>query len=579
MFRIKKMPGSLRAVFAGSLLMAAFLLAGCSSPYGDPEPEMATVTINLGGGAARTGFCGTIPPTAISYEIWLINADILGDVGKKLTADTSGKASASVEPGNYSIKVEATIRGWDYAEAVYPPLNPSFEVKAGEPYEAKITMQRIPNAIVLDIQREAVMRHDFGPFTASGSPTRTITVSNYTGTTTGSTSATITAAITGGGFTVPPSITINPDESESLTITASATPLGRNNATLTISMGIDTIASINLSSIAATSTITHGGTGAGGLADLPLTAGEYHVLGDDITLPNDWVPIGPGSTASNLFLGTLDGNGHTINWGNHNQAYGQENFGLFGAIGAGGTVKNIGLTGSLNVSRSGGNLNVGALAGLNQGTIFNVASSVAVTAEGDANVYVGGIVGESRTNSSLLENSYSSANITATTTGASNAYAAGIANITNGAVNYTWTSGIVSVNGSGGIVSAGGISNHGLTPSRTAYSVALGSDVSATNTFTTTYQRRITGQMQTTGIVGTLLANFAINTMTPVVTGTLHSSPDGLDITPGNANDLEWWRSTPAGNRPAWTVHANKASANEASPWWWDGNRPRLWFE
>jgi hypothetical protein len=62
---------------------------------------------------------------------------------------------------------------------------------------------------------------------------------------------------------------------------------------------------------------------------------------------------------------------------------------------------------------------------------------------------------------------------------------------------------------------------------------------------------------------------------------------DGGDVAltggPAAADDVSWWTTT----GPGWTtIHPDKATAESdaqnaspTSPWYWDGSRPKLWFE
>ena len=120
-------------------------------------------------------------------------------------------------------------------------------------------------------------------------------------------------------------------------------------------------------------------------------SGQYFKLTDDIDLLNEpWTPIGDGS---NPFQGTFDGNNHTING---LTVTGGSSVGLFGAIGEYGSVKKLGVRGSVN-----GQDNVGGIAGQNQGTIEDCYSTVAVS--GDSST-TGGIVGS---NGGTVKNCYS----------------------------------------------------------------------------------------------------------------------------------------------------------------------------
>ena len=108
--------------FAYVFIVCSLALSACFSPWsGEEQGEMANISINLGGGTARsTGFCGTINPADISYELWLL--DDSNNRIREITVNTNGRANANVNPGTYFIEVDAFIRGWDYAESVYGPF-------------------------------------------------------------------------------------------------------------------------------------------------------------------------------------------------------------------------------------------------------------------------------------------------------------------------------------------------------------------------------------------------------------------------------------------------------------------------
>lgn len=152
----------------------------------------------------------------------------------------------------------------------------------------------------------------------------------------------------------------------------------------------------------------------------------YYVLMNDIDLSevlvkgnklyNDglgWTPIGTyidvvdGNIAtSKAFKGTFDGNGHTISnlYANRKDTY-SFNFGLFGYTTSSAVIKNLGVTGKVNVSSYSG-----GLVGSNSGTISNCYSDVdlEVYADGKTYRYVGGLVGN---NFGEISNCYSVGNV------------------------------------------------------------------------------------------------------------------------------------------------------------------------
>ncbi|WP_369298881.1 S-layer homology domain-containing protein [uncultured Neglectibacter sp.] len=96
---------------------------------------------------------------------------------------------------------------------------------------------------------------------------------------------------------------------------------------------------------------------------------------------NPWTPIG---TSANQFQGAFDGGGHKITglYINDSSSSAQ---GLFGCIGEGGTVKNLGVDGSVT-----GDSSIGGVVGTNKGTVENCYNTAAVTGR----TWVGGVVGE-----------------------------------------------------------------------------------------------------------------------------------------------------------------------------------------
>jgi hypothetical protein len=113
--------------------------------------------------------------------------------------------------------------------------------------------------------------------------------------------------------------------------------------------------------------------------------------------------------ANTEFTGSFDGQNHTIsnlsiNRLDDNHLELNDNYvGLFGRIGAGGEVKNVGV---INVNIT-GNEYVGGLVGFNyKGTVSNSYSTGNVTGESDR---VGGLVGR---NGGTVSNSYSTGNVT-----------------------------------------------------------------------------------------------------------------------------------------------------------------------
>ncbi len=119
----------------------------------------------------------------------------------------------------------------------------------------------------------------------------------------------------------------------------------------------------------------------------------YELTADIDLAGIEWQPIG---SLSEPFSGVFKGNGYTIS--NLTIKAGSTNeVGLFGAIGAGGRVENVGL---VNVSIA-GQSNVGSIAGYNFGTIINSYAEGKLLAEVNDG---GGLVG--RNNDGMIVNSY-----------------------------------------------------------------------------------------------------------------------------------------------------------------------------
>ena len=96
-----------------------------------------------------------------------------------------------------------------------------------------------------------------------------------------------------------------------------------------------------------------------------------------------WTPIG---NANNLYIGSFDGNGKTISGVYYNYSS-AEDVGLFGAVGEGGTVQNVGVADSYVC----GKYNVGGVVGSNDGTVKSCTNSGIVSG---TNYDTGGIVGD-----------------------------------------------------------------------------------------------------------------------------------------------------------------------------------------
>jgi hypothetical protein len=147
------------------------------------------------------------------------------------------------------------------------------------------------------------------------------------------------------------------------------------------------------------------------------SSGKYYTMTADIdaSSTSTWnsgagfVPIGTYSSPDTTsFRGTFDGGGHTITGLVINRPS-TWYVGLFGRIGLGGMIKNIGLVGG---SVTGG-YSVGSLIGYNKGTVSNIYASGKVMGMGTEKplLGVGGLIGY---NQGTVSNAYASGIVTGT---------------------------------------------------------------------------------------------------------------------------------------------------------------------
>ena len=144
-----------------------------------------------------------------------------------------------------------------------------------------------------------------------------------------------------------------------------------------------------------------------------------------------------GSTATK-FTGAFNGQGYTIANLTINRPT-TDDVGLFGYVGAGVTVRDAGLLGAAVTGRN----NVGALAGINAGTITR--SYAAGMVNGTA-TYVGGLVGYNFGTGSNVTQSYASV-----TVGSPNCYVGGLVGYNEGAIAQSYAVGAVTGQSAGGL--------------------------------------------------------------------------------------------------------------------------------
>ena len=273
----------------------------------------------------------------------------------------------------------------------------------------------------------------------------------------------------------------------------------------------------------------------------------------DIVLTDaNWIPIG---SSSKPFTGTYNGNNKKISKLKID-APSSNNLGLFGYIGAGGTVKNLGLE---EVEINGGN-NVGSVAGTSSGTVQNcyvagdvkgrrqVGGVVGANDDGtvqncyaivDVGIYFnpgGGVVGF---NSGTIKNCYATGNIYGSSIEFQDYpgygdFLGGIVGSNDGTVENCYATGsVIGTYNIGGVVG----SNGGTVKN----CIALNSAVTIRTSYT--YVGRVAGLLDSE----TSNNNYARYDMGGSVisfTVTTHNGKDGADLLPADYYDPSWWTGT-----------------------------------
>lgn len=168
-------------------------------------------------------------------------------------------------------------------------------------------------------------------------------------------------------------------------------------------------------------------------------------LGANLTFSgsNNWTPVGNNA---NRFTGNFNGLGNTIT-GLDVYHSSNQNLGLFGYVGSGGTVRNIGLV-NANVTGVDG-WYVGALVGSNLGTI---TQSYATGSVSTGSWYAGGLVGD---NGGTIAQSYATSSVISTASSTNGRYVGGLAgrNNTLGTIKQSYATGSATgTNYVGGLV-------------------------------------------------------------------------------------------------------------------------------
>ncbi|MDF2815767.1 MAG: hypothetical protein K0Q81_1967, partial [Paenibacillus sp.] len=164
---------------------------------------------------------------------------------------------------------------------------------------------------------------------------------------------------------------------------------------------------------------------------------SHYKLGADINASetaswnngDGFIPIGGNGNDSSQFTGDFDGQRHVISNLTINRPS-TDLIGLFGIVGTGGVVRNVGLVkGSIR-----GNSHVGGLAGRNYGT---VDQSYVTGAVSSTNGVVGGLVGYNG-NGSTVTDSYASSTVSGLT------YVGGLVGRNDNTVSTSYATGTVS---------------------------------------------------------------------------------------------------------------------------------------
>jgi hypothetical protein len=324
---------------------------------------------------------------------------------------------------------------------------------------------------------------------------------------------------------------------------------------------------VNQANITRFNTFANTTGNTGGLA-------RHYRLVENVTLSpapangSNWTAIG-GTTLATNFTGNFDGGGHTISGLSINNDSNLQ--GMFGHIGTGGTVRNLGLV-DVNISGSGSNR--GGIAGRASSAIISNSYVIGnVEGRGTTVAYIGGVVG--RANASTVSNCYVIADIIG--------YGSGIGGVvgygTNIKITNCYVIGSVHNRSNG---SMGGVLGYiADSTAEIENTIALNHTVTARSS--QLYVGRVVHEHRYTG-VATLTNNRAWDGMdirhgtaedgtggtvkSITTTGTL-TGVDGLSITRAETRARETWDA------------ANFAFGNDDdNPWVWEeGKLPRLYFE
>ena len=319
--------------------------------------------------------------------------------------------------------------------------------------------------------------------------------------------------------------------------------------------------------------------------------------GENSYILTDSIYSGTVSPPQTPFNGYLDANGRSVN---SDLSITGDYAGLFPHIGPRGTVMNMKRTNFISHSPS-GDCYVGAVAGLNEGTIMNIAyddlSSGSITAGGSGgNNYAGGIAGH---NKGIIKNCYVNIDGPPPIILASglSSYAGGIAGVNEGEISFCWVNTHTAdpIRGGNG---AGGIAGKN--------SKAINNCIVLEGLIYQTNGTNGAGRIWGTGN-GTGRGNYANNdpiqlelshnpgTPTPFLvdytddrTDSKHGKGVPYDTSllpiysPDDAASENWWMYIAGWNAvwyPAPNVLVTSWAVSPERPWWWGGTPPYYYPE
>lgn len=307
----------------------------------------------------------------------------------------------------------------------------------------------------------------------------------------------------------------------------------------------------------------------------------------------------PVGNATTNFTGTFDGLGHTVSGLIINTPL-TSYVGLFGVTSAAASIRNTGLAGGSVV----GNTLVGALSGLNSGTLSNVYATASVSGAALNNASIGGLVGQ---NSGAISNAHATGNVngggavggltgknvrgtitssyaTGIVTGSGNYVGGLVGNNFGGTLNNVYATGNVSGGSwTGGLAGAstttGNVSNAYATGNVTGggHVGGLTGNQDGTSTTSNSYATgNVNGIYNTGGLMGTNSGTVNNDYATGIVTGSAGSTAIGglvgwnyatvsNSYATGNASGSSWVGGLVGNNSSAASTISNSYATGSVS--------------